>query len=114
MFLKENSNAFTWKRKFIERNFLNEKDIKDSGNSEMERAELAEWLLIKSLQKIQTLANIKLIESVIFKDGIGEERMEHIPLKGSLKNRKRVSFIIKQKYVYSVISDVYKRCKILL
>lgn len=87
IFLKENGNAHTWKNKFIERNFLNEKDITDSGNLEIKRSELAEWLLIKALQKIKTYENIKLIESVIFKDGYGKKRIENISLPGSLKKK---------------------------
>ncbi|XP_052067814.1 uncharacterized protein LOC127707340 isoform X2 [Mytilus californianus] len=67
IFLKENSNATTWKKQFLEHKLLCEKDVETLG-AKMKRSELAEWLLMKTLQKVKTKEDIELIETVVCSD----------------------------------------------
>lgn len=67
IFLKENSNATTWKKQFLEKKILCEADVETLG-AKMKRSELAEWLLMKTLQKVKTEEDVELIETVVCND----------------------------------------------
>lgn len=66
IYLKENSNATTWKNTFLESKLLSERDIESFGKK-LKRSELAEWLLMKGLQNVKTDEEIQLMCSVVFK-----------------------------------------------
>ncbi|CAC5364652.1 unnamed protein product [Mytilus coruscus] len=65
--LKENGNATTWKNKFLKHKLLRNRDIKAWG-TKIKRSELVERLLMKALEKAETLKEIELINDVVCKD----------------------------------------------